>query len=174
MRAGLLTVTGAVLALTATIPPASAATASSTEPVAAECRPSKIQRLDALVGGHRFAKFVDTRVGRVGMAVWDKANALGGRLTGAIARKLNADERRQADAASTIAVCQGIAGREIRWISTSRTGVSGTSTVTALESDARLGRCITVRDIVIVDGLETRTAKRLCRAPGASGYRLAA
>ena len=167
-----------VVALAALVlsPPALALpkAAGPAAPVAEECRPSKIQRLDALIGGHRFAKFVDTRIGRAGMAAWDRANRLGGKLTGAIVRKLSPGEQRQADAASTIAVCEGIPGREIRWTSASRAGVSGTSTVTALDSDARLGRCITIRDIVIVEGEETRTARRMCRAPGASGYRLAA
>ena len=143
-------------------------------PIAEECRPSKIQRLDALLGGNRFGKFVQTPVGRAGMSAWDKANALGGKVIGAVSRTLKPDEQKQADAASTIAVCQGIPGREIRWTSTTRANVTGTSTVTALNSDARLGRCITVRDIVIVDGTESRTEKRMCRAPGAPGYTRAA
>ena len=31
--------------------------------------------------------------------------------------------------------------------------------------------CMTVTDVVIVDGEETTAPKRMCRAPGASGYR---
>ena len=162
-----------VLMLGQLLPALPVAAAPAATPVAEECRPSKIQRLDALIGGHRFARLADTRVGRLGMAAWDKANAAGGKLIGAAKRTLDGREQAQADAARTLAVCQGTPGREVRWTSTTRAGVSGTSTVTALADDARLGRCITVRDIVIVAGDEVRSSKRLCRAPGASGYRLA-
>ena len=43
--------------------------------------------------------------------------------------------------------------------------VSGSSTVTAVETRAADGECMTVTDIVIVDGEETRAPKRMCRRP---------
>ena len=54
--------------------------------------------------------------------------------------------------------------------STCRANVSGVSKVTASEQLADGGSCMTVTDVVIVDGEETTVPKRMCRAKGASGY----
>ena len=48
--------------------------------------------------------------------------------------------------------------------------VTGSSTVTAVEADAADGECMTVTDIVIVDGEETRAPKRMCRRPPNNRY----
>jgi hypothetical protein len=48
--------------------------------------------------------------------------------------------------------------------------VSGKSTVTGEEKLADGGQCMTVNDVVIVDGEETTVPKKMCRAAGASGY----
>jgi hypothetical protein len=48
--------------------------------------------------------------------------------------------------------------------------VSGKSKVTAEEKLADGGQCLTVTDVVIVDGEETTVPKKMCRARGASGY----
>ena len=42
------------------------------------------------------------------------------------------------------------------------------------DADASGGKCITVNDIVIVNGEETTANKRMCRAPGAARYTLMA
>jgi hypothetical protein len=47
--------------------------------------------------------------------------------------------------------------------------VSGSSTVTAQEQSGD-GACMTVTDIVIVDGQETRAPKRMCRRPPSTRY----
>ena len=47
----------------------------------------------------------------------------------------------------------------------SRPGVTGSSTVTAHNTTAAEGECVTVTDVVIVDGQETRAPKRMCRRP---------
>lgn len=60
------------------------------------------------------------------------------------------------------------------WTSETRENVSGTSTVTAREDNARGGQqCITVADVIIVNGEETRADKRMCRRPPAARYAIA-
>lgn len=56
-------------------------------------------------------------------------------------------------------------GATVPWTSETRPGVTGSSTVTALEEESGGGACMTVTDIIIVDGQETRAPKRLCRRP---------
>ena len=52
----------------------------------------------------------------------------------------------------------------------SRANVTGRSKVTAQQQLADGGTCMTVTDVVIVDGEETTVPKKMCRARGASGY----
>jgi hypothetical protein len=52
--------------------------------------------------------------------------------------------------------------------------VSGTSTVTRRERAKGDVDCITVTDVVIVQGEETRAEKRMCRAPGSARYSIIA
>lgn len=86
-------------------------------------------------------------------------------------------------------------GKTVAWTSNTREGVSGTSTVTAREGPERSGSggnngngngnanaggkgqgndCITVTDVVIVEGEETRADKRMCRLAGAARYTIVA
>jgi hypothetical protein len=65
---------------------------------------------------------------------------------------------------------RGGVGTEVSWKSDSRPNVSGKSKVTAEEKLADGGQCLTVTDVVIVDGEETTVPKKMCRARGASGY----
>jgi hypothetical protein len=94
-------------------------------------------------------------------------------LTDAIIAKLDCKEQVQAATATDNAVRGGV-GTTTTWESESRPGVSGSSTVVAQNSQAGGGSCMTVNDVVIVNGEETTVSKRMCRAPGASGYTLAA
>ncbi|HEX8620339.1 MAG TPA: hypothetical protein VF718_00035 [Allosphingosinicella sp.] len=94
-------------------------------------------------------------------------------LTDAIIRKLDCKEQVQAATATDNAVRGGV-GTTSTWESESRPGVKGSSTVVAANTQAGGGSCMTVNDVVIVDGEETTVSKRMCRAPGASGYTLAA
>jgi hypothetical protein len=82
----------------------------------------------------------------------------------AVAGLLDCEEQQQAAAATEQAAAGGV-GATASWTSTTRPGVSGSSTVTALEAEQGGGECITVTDIIIVDGEETRSPKRLCRRP---------
>ena len=65
---------------------------------------------------------------------------------------------------------RGGVGTEVKWTSESRANVNGTSKVTAQQQLADGGTCMTVTDVVIVDGEETTVPKKMCRARGASGY----
>lgn len=94
-------------------------------------------------------------------------------LTDAIIRKLDCKEQVQAATATDNAVRGGV-GTTSTWESETRPGVKGSSTVVAANTQAGGGSCMTVNDVVIVDGEETTVSKRMCRAPGASGYTLAA
>ncbi|HEX8578944.1 MAG TPA: hypothetical protein VF655_05040, partial [Allosphingosinicella sp.] len=82
---------------------------------------------------------------------------------------LDCKEQKQAAAATDEAVRGGV-GSTSTWESESRPGVKGSSTVSGEEKLAGGGHCLTVTDVVIVDGEETTVPKRMCREPGKSGY----
>jgi hypothetical protein len=98
---------------------------------------------------------------------------VGSLLTDAILKKLDCKEQVQAATATDNAVRGGV-GTTSTWESDTRPGVKGSSTVVAQNSRAGGGSCMDVNDVVIVNGEETTVSKRMCRAPGASGYTLAA
>ena len=85
---------------------------------------------------------------------------------------LDCKEQRQAANATNEAIRGGI-GTEVRWQSESRPNVSGVSKVTGAQALADGSHCMTVTDVVIVDGEETTVPKRMCRGQGESGYRKA-
>ena len=92
------------------------------------------------------------------------------RVTDALERMLNCDEQRQAAEATDRAIAAA-PGTAITWRSESRPNVSGSSTVIAVENAAADGsQCLTVTDVVIVDGAETRAPKRMCRIPPSTRY----
>ena len=90
-------------------------------------------------------------------------------LSEAITAMLDCRERQQAANATDEAVRGGV-GTTTRWQSETRPGVTGSSTVTAQTAQAGGGDCMTVTDIVIVDGEETRAPKTMCRRPPAQRY----
>src|SRR5689334_17623615 len=90
-----------------------------------------------------------------------------------ITRILTCKEQKQAATATQNAVRGGVGTTE-SWTSESRPGVTGTSTVNSQNRRADGTTCYAVTDVVIVNGEETRVTKNMCRAPGASGYTLAA
>jgi surface antigen len=87
----------------------------------------------------------------------------------AIAGLLDCDEQERAAAATEEAVSGGV-GTTASWTSETRPGVSGSSTVVALEQESGGGECMTVTDVIIVDGEETRAPKRLCRRPPSNRF----
>lgn len=94
-------------------------------------------------------------------------------LSAAIACKLNADEQKQA-ADATRQVVDAERGGTSNWTSTTRENVSGSSTASKPTQVAGGTKCVTVTDVVIVDGEETRAEKKMCRGPGESRYVLQA
>ena len=90
-------------------------------------------------------------------------------LGDAIMNLLDCDEQRKAASATEEAVRGGV-GTTTTWRSETRPGVTGSSTVTAATNNTPQGQCVTVTDIVIVDGEETRAPKRMCRRPPSDRY----
>lgn len=107
--------------------------------------------------------------------------AFSDQITESIACKLDPQEQAQAAEATLEATrtddaeAQPEVGASAEWTSASRENVSGTSTVTAREDPASgASDCITVTDVVIIAGEETRAEKRMCRAPGSARYSIVA
>ena len=102
-------------------------------------------------------------------------------LTAAIACKLDPEEQKKA-AEATLEATRGAGeqgevevGAMSAWTSETRADVSGTSTVVGRDDNARGGlQCITVSDVIIVQGEETKADKRMCRRPPAARYALVA
>lgn len=90
-------------------------------------------------------------------------------LSDAIISSLDCREQAKAIEATNEAVRGGV-GTTSTWTSDTRPGVSGRSVATGEERLADGTHCMTVTDIVIVDGEETRAPKRMCRAPGSARY----
>lgn len=90
-------------------------------------------------------------------------------LSDVIIDLLDCKEQKQAAAATDEAVRGGV-GSTATWESESRPGVKGSSTVSAEEKLADGSHCLTVTDVVIVDGEETTVPKKMCRGAGKSGY----
>jgi surface antigen len=109
--------------------------------------------------------------GRIGGVAGLVTNLLPvGELLGeAIAAMLDCDEQQKAATATEEAVRGGV-GTTTTWTSETRPGVTGSSTVTAVEPRAADGECMTVTDVVIIDGQETRAPKRMCRRPPNNRY----
>lgn len=97
---------------------------------------------------------------------------VGALLTDKIACLLNPGEQTAAATATQSAVTQGV-GSNVKWTSTSRPDVSGTSAVLSETKRSDGALCRAVRDVVIVSGEETTVTKTLCRAAGATGFTLA-
>ena len=101
-------------------------------------------------------------------------------LTAVIACKLDPEEQKQA-AQATLDATRGdgeaaevMIGSTAAWTSSTREGVSGTSTVVARNDQDEDGmQCLMISDVVIVRGEETR-AERMCRKPPAARYALLA
>lgn len=114
-----------------------------------------------------------------GVSSWVPSAEFADQLDASIACKLDPEEQKKAADATLEATRGGGAdgtgrpemGQMAAWTSDTRADVSGTSTVSDVERQGRDGRdCITVTDVIIVDGEETRADKRMCRVPPAVRY----
>lgn len=104
-----------------------------------------------------------------GGSVANIVSPMGSMLGDAIMNLLDCREQEQAATATETAVRGGNVGDSASWQSESRPNVSGTSTVTAVDRSGG-DDCMSVSDIVIVDGQETEVAKRMCRRPPTNRY----
>ena len=118
---------------------------------------------------------------RAGVSSFVPVAEFSDQLSTSIACKLDPEEQKQA-ATATLEATRG-AGEEgevevgamSAWTSGTREEVSGTSTVVARNDNESGGvQCITVSDVIIVRGEETRADKRMCRRPPAARYALLA
>lgn len=127
---------------------------------------------------------VDQLARSAGLPSFVPVPAFSDQITESIACRLDPEEQKQA-AEATIAVTRtdDAAGRpevgaSASWTSASRENVSGTSTVTSRD-EGKGGKggnndCITVTDIVIIEGEEAKAEKRMCRAAGSARYSIVA
>ena len=158
----------ALLALALPVPAAaqeSAAGASS----ASGCKLSQTKKRGSSMLGGMLGGLANRALSRTGLASYVPTNSFATMLTDAIACKLDEKEQKQAATATTEALRGGV-GSTANWKSETRPWVSGSSTVKAQTMAANGASCMEVRDVVIVEGEETTVSKRMCRAPGASGY----
>lgn len=101
-------------------------------------------------------------------------------LSESIACRLDPEEQKQAAEATLSATrsdTEGVqpeVGASASWTSATRENVSGTSTVTGREAAKGNRDCITVTDVVIIEGEEARAEKRMCKAPGSARYSIVA
>ena len=155
------------------LPPA--AYAQATSRTGEECKAERNTRRNR---GRAIGGMLGGLAGRFGGRAGSVANVVGnmlpvGELLGeAIASMLDCDEQQKAAGATQEVVEQaerGGVGTTVAWESESRPGVRGSSTVTAVDT-AGGDECMTVTDIVIVDGEETRAPKRMCRRPPNNRY----
>ena len=162
----LLAVSMIVASLTTAAPPASAGV-SDDAPKQGKCgdgAKKKRRALGGFLGSVAGSMIGSTSVGSVG--VFLPTSQL---LSEALIAVLDCKEQQQAAAATNEAVRGGV-GTTTTWTSETRANVSGSSSVTAEEQLADGSHCMTVTDVVIVDGEETTAPKKMCRKPGASGY----
>lgn len=155
--------------------PAPAAAQEAAAESGAPCKLSQKKKRGSSMFGSMLGGIASGALGGRASAVtgYIPFNTVATLITDAIACRLDAREQKQAAAATEEAVRGGV-GAKSSWTSSSRDGVSGTSTVLAQTQTAAGGTCMDVNDVIIVNGEETTVSKRMCRAPGASGYVLSA
>ena len=136
-----------------------------------QCNDSAEKKARRSMFGSVLGSIGGSLLGRVGAAgeVISLAMPVGSYLSDELLKMLDCKEQRQAAQATDQAVRGGV-GTEVSWKSDSRANVSGKSKVTGEEKLADGTQCLTVNDVVIVDGEETTVPKRMCKTPGGSGY----
>lgn len=134
-----------------------------------QCHLSTAKKKGSSIFGSILGGVAERVTGDSGIAAYIPFNTVATTLTDAIACRLDQDEQKKAANATTIAVSRGVGDTE-SWTSTTRKNVSGSSTVLAQNTAADGSTCVNVSDVIIVNGEETRATKKMCRAPGASGY----
>jgi surface antigen len=146
------------------------------------CPKGKKRSSGSRIAGGILGGLAGSAAGQVGGVLnYVPVASLTDQLSTAIACKLDPQEQQQA-ADATLEATRGAedggdaeVGSSAAWTSNTREDVSGTSTVVASNTldDAGL-QCITVSDVIIVKGEETRADKRMCRRPPAARYAIVA
>jgi hypothetical protein len=146
-------------------------TAAAADNPSRQCADTAAKKAKRSMFGGMLNSLGGSFLGRAGVAgsVVSLALPVGSYLTDELLKKLDCKEQVQAASATDQAVRGGV-GTEVAWKSETRANVTGKSTVTGQEQLADGGQCLTVTDVVIVDGEETTVPKRMCKAKGASGY----
>ena len=149
------------IAVSLILPPLAVSTAAQAQGQGQNCqqRNEGRHRAGGMLGG-----VARGMLGRFGGSAANVILPVGSLLGDAIMNLLDCDEQQKAATATEEAVRGGV-GTTTTWRSESRPGVTGSSTVTAASNTAADGECVTVTDVVIVDGQETRAPKRMCRRP---------
>jgi hypothetical protein len=146
------------------------------------CGKGKSRSTGSRVAGGILGGIAGSYAGRVSSVFnWVPIAGLTDQLTAAIACQLDPEEQKQA-AQATLDATRGTGakaevevGSTAMWTSGTRDDVSGMSTVTERNDNAVGGlQCITVSDVIIVKGEETKADKRMCRKPPAARYALVA
>ena len=161
------------LLLVAAQPPAFAQSSDSGNSTK-KCEPKKKKRsLFGNIAGGIAGSVASGALGRAGSvgSLVGLSVPVSSLISEGIARLLDCKEQVQAAKATEEAVRGGV-GTTSSWQSESRPGVTGRSTVTAQTARADGGSCMTVNDVVIVNGEETTVAKTMCRAPRPYGCTL--
>ncbi|WP_298023295.1 hypothetical protein [uncultured Parasphingopyxis sp.] len=122
--------------------------------------------LGGILGG-----VIGSRTG-LGSVAGSLIGAASGTLLAQIACNLTEEEQELAAEATVEVTEQEEVGARSEWTSPTREGVSGSSEVTAMNSQPNGTRCLTITDIAIIDGEEISLEKEMCRAPGESRYTL--
>ncbi|MBU0823739.1 MAG: hypothetical protein KKA44_06305 [Alphaproteobacteria bacterium] len=107
----------------------------------------------------------------IGTAV---SGLFGAVLVSEIACQLDEKEQKVAAEATVAVTKKEEVGATAKWTSPTREGVAGSSTITALNTEPNGSRCLSITDIAIVEGEETRVAKRMCRQKPGEPYSIMA
>ncbi len=95
-------------------------------------------------------------------------------LVSEIACQLDEKEQKVAAAATVEVTEKEEVGATANWTSPTREGVGGSSTITALNTEPNGSKCLSITDIAIVEGEETRVSKRMCRKKAGEPYSIMA
>jgi surface antigen len=134
-----------------------------------QCADTPVKKAKRSIFGSVVGDLTGNILGRTG-ALSSHLAPVSSVVTDELMKLLDCKEQRQAANATTDAIRGGV-GTEVKWQSQSRQNVSGSSKVTGEEvADGR--HCLTVTDVVIIDGEETTVPKRMCRGSD-GGYQKA-
>jgi hypothetical protein len=166
-----LVVAGLLAVAPAALLSGSSASAQAQNPPPAKCQDTAEKKAKRSMFGGMLGSIGGSLLGRAGAAGSVVAAALpaASYLGDELLKMLDCKEQQQAAKATDQAIRGGV-GTEVSWKSETRPNVTGTSKVTGQEQMADGGNCLTVTDVVIVDGEETTVPKKMCRAKGASAY----